>query len=73
VVALLWTWRRAGVALGVAVMLADVAVNTTFLATARIDGLPAAVQLQTLFLGFVLGSAPLLWARTWVRATRVAA
>lgn len=62
VAALLWWRPRRGVALGVAVMLVDVAVNTE---VARRAGVPMhrMVQLQILFLGFVLGSAPLMWRR----------
>lgn len=60
VAALLWWRARWGVMLDVAVMLVDVAVNTEVV---RRAGVPMhwMVQLQILFLGFVLGSAPLLW------------
>lgn len=57
VVALLWTRRRIGVWLGVVVMVADVAVNSWFSYSHNFPELTSALQLQTLFLGFVLGSA----------------
>lgn len=62
VAALLWWRPRWGVGLGVAVMLVDVAVNTEVVRRAGV-ALHPMVQLQILFLGFVLGSAPLLWRR----------
>lgn len=62
VAALLWWRSRWGVVLGVAVMLVDVAVNTEVVRRADVPMHPM-VQLQILFLGFVLGSAPLLWGR----------
>ncbi len=61
-VLLLWTRRRAGVALTVAIMLADVAVNSY-----AVYGLGivfqsfAPLQAQTWFLGFVLGAAGFVW------------
>jgi membrane protein HdeD len=62
---LLIRWPRMGLLLAVAIMLTDVAVNS--LATyANTDGHYAVdyfVQLQSAFLGFVLGSAPFLWAQ----------
>lgn len=62
VAALLWWRPRWGVALAVAVMVTDVAVNTEVVRRASV-AMPPMVQLQILFLGFVLGSAPLLWRR----------
>ena len=53
--------RRTGVALAVAVMVADVAVNSD-VAWRLGFGFGYALQLQSLFLGFVLGSSPLVWS-----------
>ncbi|OUE30678.1 hypothetical protein BFL35_08915 [Clavibacter michiganensis] len=65
VITLLVLRRRAGVALGIAVILADIAVNWTVLAT--VGGIPAwgAVD-QTLFAILVLATAPTL-LRRWRR------
>lgn len=60
VVALLWTRRAAGVWLGLAVMIADVGANSWFASHAGFAVLTMALQLQTLFLGFTIGSAALL-------------
>lgn len=62
VVVLLWWRLRWGVVLGMAVMLVDVAVNTEVVRRAGVAMHPM-VQLQILFLGFVLGSSPVLWSR----------
>jgi hypothetical protein len=61
---------RAGVWLGVIVMVADVAVNSWTMSHFNVPGLPSALQLQTLFLGFVLGSAPLLLSGIAARPAR---
>lgn len=54
--------RRAGIALGVAVMIADVAVNWTVFST--IGGLSLfGVLNQSAFAAFVLVTTPLLWRR----------
>jgi hypothetical protein len=58
---LLWR-RRAGVALGLAIMIADVAVNSYAAYGLQLE-LGPHLQAQTMFLGFVLGSAPLLLRR----------
>ncbi|OUE24153.1 hypothetical protein [Clavibacter michiganensis] len=65
VILLLARRRRAGVALGIAVILADIAVNWTVLAT--VGGIPAwgAVD-QTLFAILVVATAPAL-LRWWRR------
>lgn len=63
IVVLLWTRTAAGAWLGVAIMLADVGVNSWVLHSVGMEGLPVAVQLQTLFLGVVLGSTTLLLRR----------
>ncbi len=55
--------RRAGLLLALAIMVSDVAVNSYALYGL---GLPLAVwalQLQNLFLGFLLGAAGFLWTR----------
>jgi hypothetical protein len=57
-------WRpRAGVVLALLIMVADVVVNSFWTASVGPLGweenLP--LQLQTLFLGFVAGAAPLIW------------
>ncbi|TPG39155.1 hypothetical protein EAH79_15630 [Sphingomonas koreensis] len=56
VVLLLWTRRAIGLWLGLAVMTADVAANSWFAHVAAFPALAFALQLQTLFLGFVIGS-----------------
>lgn len=58
---LLMLKRRSGVMLGLAIMLADVAVNTWFAHTNEWLDLFAALQWQSLFLGFVLATAAMLW------------
>jgi len=68
VVFLLFRSPRAGLLLALAVMLTDVGINSlaTYLYL-ETDGKRYAVdyfvQLQTAFLGFVLGSTPFLWTR----------
>ena len=52
---------RRGVALAVAVMIADVAANAWAWRALSIDALATAVPVQAAFLGYVLGVAPLLW------------
>ena len=61
---------RAGIALGVAIMLADVAVNWTVFATVEGFGLPGLVN-QSLFCAFVLATALPLW-RAFSNPTRAA-
>ena len=65
VVLLLFRSPRSGLLLALAVMLTDVSINSlaTYLypdATGEYS-IDYRVQLQTAFLGFVLGSAPFLW------------
>lgn len=55
--------RRAGLVLALAIMLSDVAINSYALHLFAWPGLPAAVQLQTVFLGFLLGAAGFLWRK----------
>ncbi|RII89602.1 hypothetical protein [Clavibacter californiensis] len=70
VIALLALRRRAGVALGIAVILVDIAVNWTILAT--VGGIaPWGVVDQTLFAILVLATAPTLLQR-WRRPEDVA-
>ncbi|AWG00098.1 hypothetical protein DZF92_13870 [Clavibacter michiganensis subsp. insidiosus] len=70
VIALLALRRRAGVALGIAVILVDIAVNWTVLAT--IGGIPPwGAMNQTLFAILVLATAPAL-LRAWRRPEAVA-
>ena len=60
-VVLLWTRRRWGVWLGIAVMVTDVAINSYATYGLGIFEFGSFLQLQSLFGGFVLGSAvPLL-------------
>src|SRR6476469_4377564 len=66
-VAGLLLWRpRVGVALALVLMVVDVAVNSAWTAgQVPVDwygNVP--LQLQTLFLGFVAGAAPLIWLAT---------
>ena len=60
---LLRDWRRVGLALALGVMVADVAVNSAVSWTFDVPQLGWALQLQSLFLGFLLGALPLLWPR----------
>ena len=53
--------QRAGVVLGIGIMLADVAVNAWFANRTGWLELYAALQLQCLFPGFALGTAWPLW------------
>jgi hypothetical protein len=63
VVVLLICRRRLGLALAVTIMVPDVAVNSYMAYALPIDKLPRflALQLPTLFCGFVLGSVAFLW------------
>ncbi|WP_210357435.1 hypothetical protein [Sphingomonas beigongshangi] len=54
--------RRTGLTLAAAIMLVDVTANSHAVRSYGWD-VGAALQLQTLFLGFVLGSLPFLWPR----------
>lgn len=59
-------WRpRAGMVLAVLIMISDVAVNSYGKYGLGYGGLvgDASLQLQTLFLGFVVGTVPFAWAR----------
>lgn len=55
--------RRAGLVLAFAIMLSDVAINTYAMRLFDFPGLPAALQLQTVFLGFLLGATGFLWEK----------
>ncbi len=59
--ALLALRYRAGVVLGLAIIVVDVGVNTWFAYETDWMDLFKALQWQSLFLGFALASAPLLW------------
>lgn len=63
VLALLSGWRRSGLSLALAIMVADVAVNSYAHYGLGISGFEAALQMQTAFAGFVLGSITFLWPR----------
>ncbi|WP_245921693.1 hypothetical protein [Bowmanella denitrificans] len=60
-VLLLLKWRKPGILLTLGIMLSDVTINS--IAFYSLGVLPESwpLQLQTLFLGFCLGSAWLLW------------
>jgi len=60
---LLSRFRRSGLLLAAAIMMADVAANTYALVALDIRAFGLAVPLQAIFLGFVLGSLPFLWPR----------
>jgi hypothetical protein len=57
-IVLLLRWRRAGLLLAAAIMLADVGVNAYALLALGWHEIAVAMALQALFLGFVLGSLP---------------
>ncbi len=61
---LLWTRIRAGLVLALAIMISDVLINSYALYGLGIDMPLDRLQLQTAFLGFLLGSSPFLWRRT---------
>lgn len=56
--------RRGGLTLGLAIMLADVGVNSVVHYALDVPELGWALQLQSLFLGFLVGAVPFLWPRT---------
>ncbi len=53
--------RRTALLLAVLIMLADVGANSYAVLSLHLPGFSLALPLQTLFLGFVLGSMPFLW------------
>ena len=61
---LIFGWRRSGLLGASSLMLADVAANSYASFALRGPGFALALPLQTLFLGFVLGSAAFLWPRS---------
>ena len=63
VLALLSGWRRTGLALALGIMVADVAVNSFAFYGLGMSGFSAALQMQTAYGGFVLGSIAVLWPR----------
>ncbi len=60
---LLSRFRRPGLLLAAAIMVADVTANTYALVVLNISAFGLAVPLQATFLGFVLGSLPFVWPR----------
>lgn len=56
--------RRAGLVLGLAIMVSDVAINLHAFHGLGLPFRVAALYLQTLFLGFLLGCAFYLWSRS---------
>lgn len=63
VLALVFGWRRTGLALALAIMVADVAVNSYAFYGLGYSVFSSALQMQTAFGGFVLGSIAFLWPR----------
>ena len=59
--ALLALRKRAGVVVGLVVILADVGVNSWYAYRTDWLDLYRALQLQSLFCGFLIGTAPMLW------------
>jgi hypothetical protein len=72
VVVLLYTHPRAGMMLALAIMLSDVAVNSYVAYGLNYPerALELHLQLQTLFLGFVLGTVPFVWMRLAEHSSR---
>jgi len=60
---LLARWRRCGLLLALLVMILDVAINSYAWYGLGMGGMGTALQLQSMFLGFILGSLPFLWPR----------
>ncbi|RUO27135.1 hypothetical protein CWE09_07735 [Aliidiomarina minuta] len=58
---LLWKNRKWGILLTIAIMISNVAVNSLALHPLGVISESLPLQLQSLFLGFCLGSAYLLW------------
>ena len=56
---LIWWQRRAGIVLGLAIMLSDIIINS-YVSTLPGFGMGWQNALQFLFAGFVVGSAPLI-------------
>lgn len=62
-IVLLWTRIRAGLVTALAIMVSDVMINSYALYVLEIDMSLPHLQLQTVFLGFVMGSLPFLWSK----------
>ena len=60
---LLSRFKRLGLSLAAAIMIADVTANTYALVVLNMPDFGLAVPLQATFLGFVLGSLPFVWPR----------
>lgn len=58
---LLSRFKRSGLLLAGAIMIADVVANTYALVVLKIAAFGVAVPLQATFLGFILGSIPFIW------------
>ncbi|MCK8120533.1 MULTISPECIES: hypothetical protein [Pseudoalteromonas] len=58
---LLIKWRNAGLVLTLVIMLSDVAINSVAFYLLNVLSDSSALQLQTLFLGFCIGSSIWLW------------
>ena len=58
---LLWKVRKLGILLTIAIMLSNVIINSIAVHAMGVISETLPLQLQTLFLGFCLGSAYLLW------------
>lgn len=60
-VLLLWKKRKLGILLTIAIMVSNVAINSLALHSLGVFSESLPLQIQSLFLGFCLGSAYLLW------------
>ena len=65
-VILLWKKRNWGILLTIAIMISNVAINALALYSWGVISESLPLQLQSLFLGFCLGSAYLLWQQRGV-------
>lgn len=63
VILLLLGHRRSGLVLALAIMVLDMAANSYVLFGLNIPFFAVPIQLQTAFLGFVLGSIAFLWPK----------
>jgi hypothetical protein len=61
VVWLLWRYRRLGLTVALAIMVSDVGINSYVVYILKTSPSLVPLQLQTLFLGFVLGCVGFLW------------
>jgi hypothetical protein len=64
-------WRpRLGIALTLLIMISDVSINSYALYGLNLIQYPFALELQALFLGFVVGSAPFVWLELRSRSNK---